>query len=41
MVHIREDLNPATWMLEISTPGAENAIGVDFSENFAHSDLAK
>ncbi|KAK9802906.1 hypothetical protein WJX73_004507 [Symbiochloris irregularis] len=36
---IREGLNPATWMLEISTPGAENAIGIDFAEHYANSEL--
>ena len=41
VVPIRDGLNPATWMLEISTPGAESAIGIDFAEHFINSDLAK
>ena len=41
VVPIRENLNPATWMLEISTPGAEQAIGMDFADHFADSDLAR
>ena len=28
---LREGLNPATWMLQISTPGMEKMIGVDFA----------
>ncbi|KAK9813535.1 hypothetical protein WJX73_005597 [Symbiochloris irregularis] len=38
---IREGLNPATWMLEISTPGAETAIGIDFAEHYVNSELSR
>ncbi|KAL8127808.1 hypothetical protein AgCh_014659 [Apium graveolens] len=30
--------NPATWMLEISTPAAEERIGRDFADIYRHSD---
>lgn len=33
--------NPATWMLDISTPTSEDQIGVDFAELFSHSALAR
>ena len=34
----KEGVNPATWMLEISTPGQEKRIGVDFSEHYDNSE---
>ena len=33
----REGLNPATWMLQISTPAMEKRIGVNFADQFAIS----
>jgi len=34
---IPADLNPATWMLEVTTPGNEERLGVDFADIFEHS----
>ena len=34
---LREGLNPATWMLQISTPGMERMIGVDFAVEYKSS----
>ena len=39
--HIKEGQNPATWMLEISTPYAEEKIGKDFADIYTNSDLYK
>ncbi|PIN08714.1 Pleiotropic drug resistance proteins (PDR1-15), ABC superfamily [Handroanthus impetiginosus] len=36
---IKEGLNPATWMLEVSTPAMEAQLDVDFAEIYANSDL--
>lgn len=36
---IKEGYNPATWMLEVSTPGAELHIGKDFSDIYKDSNL--
>lgn len=36
---IKEGLNPATWMLEISTLTQEERIGVDFAECYSTSEL--
>ncbi|KAJ7527679.1 hypothetical protein O6H91_16G066100 [Diphasiastrum complanatum] len=36
---IKEDYNPATWMLEVSSPAAEGQLGVDFAEIYANSAL--
>jgi hypothetical protein len=33
--------NPATYMLEVSNPGSEAALGVDFSDVYARGDLAR
>jgi ABC-type multidrug transport system permease subunit len=38
---IAEGLNPATWMLNVTTPSVEAASGVDFGDLYANSDLAK
>ncbi|KAL3134216.1 hypothetical protein ABBQ38_006651 [Trebouxia sp. C0009 RCD-2024] len=38
---IEEGMNPATWMLKITTPGMESKLGVSFAEYYASSDLAK
>ena len=38
---IEEGLNPATWMLEVTTPGMEDKLGVSFAEYYSHSELAK
>ena len=37
--HIPEGLNPATWMLEVTMPGNEERLGVDFAQLYANSDL--
>jgi hypothetical protein len=36
---IREGYNPATWMLEVTTPAAEIRIGHDFADIYRNSDL--
>ncbi|GAB2224811.1 hypothetical protein Drorol1_Dr00005588 [Drosera rotundifolia] len=38
---IKDGYNPATWMLEITTPARELALGVDFTELFRKSDLCR
>ncbi|KAK9797350.1 hypothetical protein WJX73_000657 [Symbiochloris irregularis] len=38
---IAQGINPATWMLEISGRSTENNLGVDFSEIYDRSPLAK
>ena len=38
---IQEGLNPATWMLEVSTPGMESQLGVSFAEQYNNSELAR
>lgn len=32
-------LNPATWMLEVTTPGNEKRLGVDFAEIYSNSSM--
>lgn len=32
--------NPATWMLEVTSPGMEEALGIDFAQAYASSALA-
>ena len=39
MPALEEGLNPATWMLQVSTPGMESTIGVDFSQIYRDSSL--
>jgi ABC-type multidrug transport system permease subunit len=34
---LKEGLNPATWMLQISTPGMEKMIGCDFADAYKSS----
>lgn len=34
-------LNPATWMLQITTPAAEEQIGTDFAAQYRSSPLAR
>ncbi|CAI9091307.1 OLC1v1026298C5 [Oldenlandia corymbosa var. corymbosa] len=36
---IRDGYNPATWMLDVSTPAVEAQLDVDFAEIYANSDL--
>ncbi|XP_074275948.1 pleiotropic drug resistance protein 1-like [Silene latifolia] len=36
---ITNGYNPATWMLEVSTPGQELTLGVDFADLYKNSDL--
>ena len=38
---IEEGFNPATWMLEVTTAGMEDKLGVSFAEYYSHSELAK
>ena len=38
---IPEDLNPATWMLEVTTPGNEERLGIDFADIFEQSSLCR
>ncbi len=34
---LSEGLNPATWMLQISTPGMERSMGVDYAQIYKDS----
>ncbi|GMH30152.1 hypothetical protein Nepgr_031995 [Nepenthes gracilis] len=36
---IKDGYNPATWMLEVTTPQVESQMGVDFAELYANSSL--
>ncbi|XP_015580484.2 pleiotropic drug resistance protein 1 isoform X2 [Ricinus communis] len=36
---IKDGYNPATWMLEVTTPGQEVALGVDFARIYKNSEL--
>ncbi len=36
---LEEGLNPATWMLQVSTAGMEATIGVDFGQIYRDSPL--
>ena len=36
---LAEGLNPATWMLQISTPGMESNLGLDFAKEYQNSSL--
>jgi len=36
---LQEGLNPATWMLQVSTPGMESTLGVDYAEIYRQSNL--
>ncbi|KAF8009149.1 hypothetical protein BT93_J0209 [Corymbia citriodora subsp. variegata] len=36
---IKDGYNPATWMLEVTSPAQELALGVDFSDLYKNSDL--
>ena len=38
---LQEGLNPATWMLQVSTPGMESTLGVDFAEVYQRSALCR
>jgi energy-coupling factor transporter ATP-binding protein EcfA2/ABC-type multidrug transport system permease subunit len=38
---IKEGINPATWMLEVSTISQETILGVDFADIYRNSDLYK
>ncbi len=38
---IGQGMNPATWMLEVTTAGMESKLGVSFAQYYASSDLAK
>ena len=36
---LRQGVNPATWMLEVSTPAAEQRLGLDFADAYRKSEL--
>ena len=36
---IKDGYNPATWMLEVTSPAQEMALGLDFTEMYRNSDL--
>ena len=36
---IKDGYNPATWMLDISTPQVESQLDVDFADIYANSSL--
>ncbi|XP_058208544.1 pleiotropic drug resistance protein 1-like isoform X1 [Rhododendron vialii] len=36
---IKDGYNPATWMLEVTSPASETALGVDFSSMYENSEL--
>ncbi|KAK1358249.1 hypothetical protein POM88_051505 [Heracleum sosnowskyi] len=36
---IKDGYNPATWMLEVTSPAQEMALGIDFFETYRNSDL--
>uniref|UniRef100_A0A0A0LBH1 ABC transporter domain-containing protein n=1 Tax=Cucumis sativus TaxID=3659 RepID=A0A0A0LBH1_CUCSA len=38
---IRENYNPGTWMLEVTSPSAENELGIDFAQVYKNSALYK
>ena len=38
--HIK-DINPATWMLEITRPAEEDRLAIDFGDIYMESDLHK
>ena len=38
---IQGELNPAAWMLEITTPGMEHQLAVDFAQVYKESNLAR
>lgn len=36
---IKDGYNPATWMLEVTTPAQEDKLGINFAELYKNSDL--
>lgn len=36
---IKDGYNPATWMLEVTTAGHEEALGVSFADIYKNSEL--
>ena len=36
---IKDGYNPATWMLEVTSPAQEVGLGVDFAEMYKSSEL--
>lgn len=36
---IKDGYNPATWMLEVTSPGQEETLNLDFAEKFKNSEL--
>ena len=38
---IEEGLNPATWMLEVSSLGSESRLGINFADVYKDSKFAK
>ncbi|KAF3334921.1 pleiotropic drug resistance protein 3-like isoform X1 [Carex littledalei] len=41
VLKIKYGYNPATWMLEVTSRAQEEALGVDFTQLYKHSDLYK
>ena len=38
---IKGDINPATWMLEVSTPGMEERLHVNFADTYDSSAVCR
>ena len=38
---IKGNINPATWMLEVSTPGMEDRMGINFADIYEKSALTQ
>ena len=36
---IKDGYNPATWMLEVTAPSQETALGIDFADFYKSSEL--
>ena len=41
MPEIEEGINPATWMLEVSSVGSESRLGISFADVYKDSKFAK
>uniref|UniRef100_A0A7N0U8F5 ABC transporter domain-containing protein n=1 Tax=Kalanchoe fedtschenkoi TaxID=63787 RepID=A0A7N0U8F5_KALFE len=40
-IQIKDGQNPATWMLEVTSPAQEAILGIDYAEMFKNSDLCR
>uniref|UniRef100_A0A7N0V1X9 ABC transporter domain-containing protein n=1 Tax=Kalanchoe fedtschenkoi TaxID=63787 RepID=A0A7N0V1X9_KALFE len=40
-VKMKNGQNPATWMLEVTSPAKEEILGIDFAETYKNSDLCR